>query len=124
MAENKEYAVQKEENGTIQISEEVIATVASVAAKDVDGVSDLSGNFGDDLAGMLGMKNASKGIRVEIEDDSVNIECNVVAKYGCSVVEMGKNLQAAIVSAVESMTGLKVKDVAINVCGIAVNPAK
>ena len=124
MAENKEYAVQKEENGTIQISEEVIATVASVAAKDVDGVSDLSGNFGDDLAGMLGMKNANKGIRVQIEDDGVTIECSVVAKYGCSVVEMAKNLQAAIISAVESMTGLAVKDVAVNVSGIAVNPAK
>lgn len=124
MAENKEYAVQKQENGTIQISEEVIATVASVAAKDVDGVSDLSGNFGDDLAGMLGMKNTGKGIRVQIEDDGVRIECSVVAKYGCSVVAMAKELQSAILSAVESMTGLKVKNVAVNISGIAVNPAK
>lgn len=124
MAENKEYAVQNEENGTIQISEEVIATVAAVAAKDVEGVSDLYGNFGDDLAGMLGMKNANKGIRVQIGDDGVTIECDVVAKYGCSVVEMAKNLQAAIISAVESMTGLSVMDVAVNVCGIAVNPGK
>ena len=124
MAENKEYAVQQQENGTIQISEEAIATVASVAAKDVDGVSDLSGNFGDDLAGMLGMKNASKGVRVQIEDDGVSIECSVVAKYGCSVVTMAKELQTAILTAVESMTGLKVKNVAVNISGIAVNPAK
>lgn len=124
MAENKEYAVQQEENGTVQISEEVIATVASVAAKDVEGVSDLSGNLGDDLAGMLGMKNASKGVRVQIEDDGVSVECNIVAKYGSSVVEMAKNLQSAVSSAVESMTGLTVKSVAVNISGIAMNPAK
>lgn len=124
MADNKEYAVQQEENGTVQISEEVIATVASVAAKDVEGVSDLSGNLGDDLAGMLGMKNASKGVRVQIEDDGVSVECNIVAKYGSSVVEMAKNLQSAVSSAVESMTGLTVKSVAVNISGIAMNPAK
>lgn len=118
MAENKDYAVRKEENGTVSISDEVIATVAAVAAKDVDGVSSLNGSLGDDIAGMLGRKNANKGIRIQIEDDGVQIECNVIARYGFSVVEMGKNLQTAIRAAVESMTGLTVKNITVNVCGI------
>lgn len=124
MAETKEYAVQKDENGSVNISEEVIATVAAIAAKDVDGVSGLNGNLGDDIAGILGKKNVNKGIRVQIADDGVQIECNIIAKYGCPVVEMAKNLQLAVSSAVESMTGLKVLGVAVNICGVAVNPAK
>ena len=124
MAENREYAVHQEENGTIQINEEVIATIAATAAKDVEGMGSLSGNIGDDIAGILGKKNVNRGVRVQIFEDGVQIECDVVAKYGYSVVEMAKSLQAAVTSAVESMTGLKVKNVAVNICGIAVNPAK
>ena len=124
MAENKEYAVQQEEYGTVNISEEVVATIASTAAKDVDGVSALSGNIGDDIAGILGRKNANKGVRIELQDDGVVIECNVIAKYGCSVVEMAKNVQSAVAAAVESMTGLKVKNVAVNISGVAMNSQK
>ncbi len=124
MAENKEYAVQQEEFGTVNISEEVIATIVSTAAKDVEGVSDLSGNIGDDIAGILGRKNANKGVRVELLDDGVKIECTVIAKYGCSVVEAAKNLQNAVRSSVESMTGLQVKDVAVNISGVSMNAQK
>ena len=124
MAENKEYAVQQEEYGTVNISEEVVASIASTAAKDVDGVSALSGNIGDDIAGILGRKNANKGVRIELQDDGVDIECNVIAKYGCSVVEMAKNLQSAVAAAVESMTGLKVKNVAVNISGVSMNSQK
>lgn len=121
MADNKDYAVRSEEGGSVSISDEVIATVAAVAAKDVDGVSSLTGSIGEDIAGILGKKNVNKGIRLQIEDDGVQIECNVIARYGFSVVEMGKNLQTAIRAAVESMTGLTVKNVTVNVCGIAPN---
>lgn len=124
MADNKEYAVQQEENGTIQISEEVIATIVSVSAKDVEGVAALSGNLGDDIAGILGKKNVNRGVRVQILDDGVQIEMDVLAKYGCSVTEMGKSLQSTVSAAVESMTGLKVKSVAVNISGISVNPGK
>lgn len=119
MAENKEYAVRQVENGSINISEEVIATVAAVAAKDVDGVSTLFGNLGEDIAGILGKKNVNKGVRIQLQEDGVIIECNIIATYGCSVIEMAKNLQIAVTSAVESMTGLTVKNVTVNVCGIA-----
>ena len=119
MAENKDYAVRSEENGTVNISDEVICTVAAVAARDVDGVYGLNGNLGDDIFSMLGRKNIKKGVRLQIDDDGVSLECNVIAKYGCSVVEMAKNLQVAIRAAVESMTGLAVKNVTVNICGIS-----
>ena len=124
MADNKEYAVQQEENGTINISEEVIATIAATAAKDVDGVNALTGSIGDDIAGILGKKHVNRGVRIQLQDDGVVVECNVEAKYGAAVVEMAKNVQAAVSSAIESMTGLKVKNVAVNIVGIAVNPTK
>ena len=124
MAENKEYAVQQEENGTINISEEVVATIAYTAAKDVDGVNALTGNISDDIAGILGKKNVNRGIRVQLLEEGVLVECSVEAKYGAAVVEMARNVQTAVASAIESMTGLKVKNVAVNIVGIAVNPTK
>ena len=121
MAENKEYVSNAQENGTVNISEEVIATIVTTAVKDVDGVVGLNGSFGEDLAGMLGRKNANKGVRIVLGDQSVQVECNLIVLYGHSVVEIAKNVQNSVTTAVESMTGLSVSSVDVNVCGISMS---
>lgn len=123
MAENKDYVTNTMENGTININEDVIATIAATAVKDVDGVTGLNGNFGEDLAGILGRKNTNKGIKIILGEDSVEIACSLVVLYGYSVVEVAKNVQTGITSAVESMTGLKVRHVDVNICGISMSKA-
>ena len=120
MAEAKEYYTQTMENGSIQISEDVIAAVAASAVLETDGVSGLSTNLGSDIAEMFGMKNAGKGITLTAgKENSVCLDCDVIAGFGVSVFELAKNVQDSVRSAVESVTGLTVAQVNVNVCGIA-----
>ena len=119
MAEYKQYITQTQENGTVMISEEVIATIVEHAACEVEGVSGLAMKPGADIADLIG-KNWGKGMKIFIgEDNGLTIDCNVIIAYGHSVIDVAKNAQQAITGAVESMTGVKVEGVNINICGIA-----
>ena len=128
MAEKNEYFTQKLENGTLQISEDVVASVAAAAVLEVEGVCGLSSSISTDIAEMLGMKTLARGVRLTpIKDGSVTIECDVVAKFGQSVFSLArpcvfslaKTVQDAVKTSVESITGLAVAQVNVNICGIA-----
>jgi len=120
MAETKEYITNTLENGTINISEEVIATIAATAVKDVEGVVSLAGS---DVSGILTRKNANKGIRIVMDEDAVEVYCNLMVLYGHSVVEIAKNVQNGVTTAIESMTGLHVRNVDVTVSGISMAKA-
>ena len=112
MAENKQYITQIQEGGNVMISEDVIATIVEHTLTDVEGV--VKGG-----SEVVGKKSWGKGLRISIaEDNSVSIGCNVVVSYGESVVDVAKNVQDAVSTAVESVTGVTVTDVHVNVCGI------
>jgi len=120
MAEKNEYFTQKLENGTLQISEDVVASVAAAAVLEVEGVCGLSSNISTDIAEMLGMKTMARGIRLTpMKDGAVKIECDVVAKFGQSVFSLAKTVQDAVKTSVEPITGLAVTQVNVNICGIA-----
>ena len=120
MAENKEYITRQESMGTIQISEDVVASVAAMAVMEQEGVCGLSTGIGSDIAEMLGMKSAAKGVRIVSDKEGrLFVECNVVANFGYSVFELAKNVQENVKSSVESVTGLRVAEVNVTVCGIA-----
>ena len=110
MAENKRYITQVQENGNVMISEDVIATIVAHAAEEVDGVD-----------GLHSRKSwGGKNMRINIdEDNTLAIECNLIVKYGYSVIDVAKNAQASVISAVESMAGVKVSEANMNVCRIA-----
>ncbi len=119
MADNKQYVSQEQENGCVMISEDVIATIVSHAAKDVEGVVELSAKPGMDIVEIIGKKNWGKGIKVFIGDDNVlSIDCNINISYGQSVVSVANAVQVAVAGALESMIGVKVAQVNVNVCGI------
>ena len=119
MADHKQYITQVQENGTVIISEEVISTIVHHAATEVEGVVGLSAKVNADIVELLGKKNWSKGIRVVIgQEDELYVDCNVVISYGQSVVNVASAVQAAITGALESMTGVTVAAVNVNVCGI------
>ena len=120
MAENKEYFTQEMENGSIQISEDVVASVTGMAVLEVEGVCGLSSSIGTDIAEMLGMKTLSKGVRLSTtETGALRIDCDVVSKFGKNIFELAKNVQENVKSSVESVTGLRVAEVNVTVCGIA-----
>lgn len=112
MSESKEYVSQTLENGSIHISEEVIAAIAAMAVQDVEGVYGLNSNAGSG-------KKGGKGIRLVIsEDDEISIDCYIIALYGHSVVEVAKAVQEAVASTVESTTGRTVRSVNVSIGGI------
>ncbi len=112
MAENKQYITQIQDGGTVMISEDVIAAIVEHTLTEVEGV--VKGG-----SEVVGKKSWGKGLRIAIaEDNSVSIGCNVVVLYGESVVDVAKAVQEAVTTAVESVTGVTVTDVHVNVCGI------
>ena len=113
MAEYKQYITQIQEGGNVMISEDVVATIVEHTLTEVEGV--VKGG-----AEVTGKKSWGKGLRIAIaEDNSLSIGCNVIVAYGQSVLEVAKSVQASVANAVESVTGVTVKDVSVNVCGIA-----
>ena len=109
MAENKQYITQAQENGSVLISEEVLVSIIFQAVAEVENVT-LSGKPG---------KNWGKGIKVTIlDDDKVEVKCYINVAYNQSVVDAASTTQDAIVNALESMAGVTVAGVNVNVCGI------
>jgi len=119
MAENKQYIIKNRENGSVMISEDVITAIVAQAVSEVEGIVGLNTKPGSDIAELIGKKNWGKGIKVILEDDNaVAIECNVTISYGMSVVSVATAAQDAVRNAVESMAGVTVSAVNVNVCGI------
>lgn len=104
----------------VKISEEVIATIAGIAASGVEDIASLNGGLVDGIAGMLGRKNLGRGIKVEMKENGVSIEISVTMQYGCKIHEVSKEIQVRVREAVENMTGMDVSGVNINVLGVSV----
>ena len=116
MSENKEYVSRSDELGNIHISEEVLAGIAAAAA--LEGVSGLAANLGSDIAELLGKKTLAKGVHVQMEDEKVTVDLSILMSYGNTIPEVGKAVQDGVKNAVESMTGLEIAAVNVNVGGI------
>lgn len=120
MAENKQYVIQAQDEGSVMISEDVIATIVAQAVSEVEGVVGFSSKPGVAMSEVVTKKTWGKGVKIAIGDAfEVYVDCNVILGYGQSVVNVAKSVQEAIVSNLESMTGVKVAAVNVNVCGIA-----
>ena len=118
MAEYKQYITQAQESGSVLISEDVVATIAEHAVADVEGVVGIITKPVAEIADLIS-KNWGRGIKLLIAaDNSLTIDCNISIFYGQSVVDIAEAVQAAVINAVESMTGVKVTSVNVNVCGI------
>ncbi len=122
MGENKDYMIHREELGAIQISEEVVASIAAHAAAEVEGVSGLmTANMSDVLTGN-NKKFTSRGVRVETLEDALTVTLYIVVRYGCAIEEVAKKVQEAAFAALESMTGITINTtVNVHVGGISFN---
>lgn len=106
--------------GAVHIADEVIAIIAGMAAMEVEGVAGMVGNFTGGLVELLGRKNLSKGVIVTVGEGFVTLELSIIVEYGSSLVEVTRNTQEKVKSAVETMTGLEVNEVNIKVAGVNV----
>ncbi|NLB89286.1 MAG: Asp23/Gls24 family envelope stress response protein [Syntrophomonadaceae bacterium] len=108
------------EYGVIRIADEVVATVAGLAASDVEGVAAMSGGWSTDLVEKLGRKNFGKGIRVEVIGDETKIDIYIVVEFGYAIPEVAANVQKEVKVAVETMTGLTVSAVNVHISAVSV----
>lgn len=105
----------------VKIAEDVIATIAVLAATEVEGIAAMQGNLTNDVVRSLGMRNKTKGVTVKIADDgSVSVELNVIMKYGYSIPKTCKATQEKVKTSLENMIGLKVADVSISIIEVNV----
>lgn len=123
MSDSREYVSRSDELGNIHISEEVLAAISAAAALEVEGVSSLAANLGSDIAELLGKKNLAKGVRVQMEDEKVTVDLSILMAYGHTIPEVGRAVQDGVKNAVESMTGLEIAAVNVNVGGVTFPPA-
>ena len=104
--------------GVIRIADEVVSTVAGLAAIEVEGVASMSGGWGTDLVEKLGKKNFGKGIRVEINDQETSIDIFISIMYGYPIPQVAENVQKEVRIAVETMTGLTVTAVNVHIVSV------
>ena len=104
--------------GEVHISDEVVAIIAGLAATEIEGVQSMAGNLTNELVSKLGMKNLSKGVKVTISDDSVEVSLALNIKYGYEIPAVSKKVQDKVKSAIETMTGLTVTAVNIKIVSL------
>jgi len=103
----------------IRISDDVVATIAGLAALETPGVAAMSGGISEGLAKRLSGRNAQKGVSVEVGQVEAAIDLRIVVQYGIPIQEVGRRLQENVREAVENMTGLNVVEVNVKVEGVA-----
>jgi uncharacterized alkaline shock family protein YloU len=110
----------KNENelGNIQIAPEVIEIIAGLATIEVPGVAGMSGGVVGGIAELLGRKNLSKGVKVEVGQKETAVDVSIVVKYGSSIPDVANAIQDNVKREIENMTGLTVVEVNVHVQGV------
>ena len=117
--ERNAYTIQNDASlGEVKMADEVVAIIAALAATEVDGVASMAGNITNEVIGKLGIKNLSKGVKVDVLEGVVTVSLALNLKYDYSIMEVTKKVQEKVKNAVENMTGLEVADVNIKVAGV------
>lgn len=119
--DKKVMVLKDEENvGAVQIADDVVAMIASLAATEVDGVHAMAGNITNELMSKVGLKKLTRGVRVTVLAGNVTVDLAVTMEYGYNIPGTCQKVQAKVKSAIENMTGLNCADVNIRIAGIRV----
>ena len=109
--ERNTYTIHQDPNlGEVKIADEVVAIIAALAATEVEGVASMAGNITNDLIARLGMKNLSRGVKVDVLEGIVTVSLALVLKYGYNIMDVSAKIQEKVKAAVENMTGLTVAE--------------
>ena len=107
--------------GTVQITDEVIATIAAIAATDVDGVASVGTGITREKAARIGARAIAKAVQVSILDDTITARMIITVSYGSSIPETTRKVQKKVKSTLETMTGLTVNEVQVSVADVALD---
>lgn len=108
-----------ETGNNVKISDDVVQIIAGIAAGEVDGVHALGNSLAGGIAELLGgKKSVSRGVKVDIKEDTAVIDVHIVVRYGVRIPDVAWTVQEKVKDAVETMTGLEVLKVNIHIDGI------
>ncbi|MBU3841267.1 MAG: Asp23/Gls24 family envelope stress response protein [Candidatus Ruminococcus intestinipullorum] len=117
--EKNTYTIQSDTSlGEVKIADEVVAIIAALAATEVEGVASMAGNITNELISKLGMKNLSKGVKVDVLEGIVTVSLALNMKYDYNIMDVSAKVQEKVKTAIENMTGLEVADVNVKVAGV------
>ncbi|AIE60680.1 Asp23/Gls24 family envelope stress response protein [Bacillus methanolicus] len=120
MSENQILEMNQENTGLgkVEIAPEVIEVIAGIAASEVEGVSQMRGNFATGVVERLGKKNHGKGVKVELTEEGIKVDVYCIMKFGVSIPAVAQKIQDNIRQALLNMTALEAQEVNIHVVGI------
>ena len=125
MAEDRKgFKIKEDKLGEVKIADEVVAIIAGLASTEVEGVSSMAGNITSELVSKLGMKNLSKGIRVDVSDGVVRVDVALNIAYGYAIPDVSAKVQEKVKSAIENMTGLDVSGVNVRIASVDMGKRK
>lgn len=118
MANEKEIIQKDSSLGSIRIADDVVSIIAGLAATEVDGIAGMSGGIAGGIAEILGRKNFSKGVKVEVGEKEAAVDLYIIVKYGVRIPDVALAVQENVKRAIETMTGLSVVEVNVHVQGV------
>ena len=125
MAEDRKgFKIKDDKLEEVKIADEVVAIIAGLAATEVEGVSSMAGNITNELVSKLGMKNLSKGIRVEVAEGVVKVAVALNIAYGYAIPQVSSKVQERVKNAIENMTGLEVSGVNVRIASVDMGKSK
>ena len=116
----QEVQIKNEKSGKITFNNDVISTIAGLSTVEVDGVAGMSGGFTSGVAELLGRKNMTKGVKVEVGTEECAVDLNIIVRYGAKIPEVCENIYQEVKKGIETMTGLRVVEVNIHVQGVQI----
>lgn len=111
----KDRQALKQWRGHVSIAEEVVSSIASIAAQEVEGISGLKGTVADGLAAFLGDQKRRGVVAQLTKDQAIRVRIKAVIEYGYPIHEVAQKVQAKVKQEIESMTGLRVNAVDVYV---------
>ena len=132
MEENNENLEEKEEEAIVEIQDEekietinsvkisndAVAMYVGIAIAEIQGVYGMSGTLAGITEVISGKKNYTKGVKVDINEKTVKIDVSIIVEYGARIPDIAFEIQTKVKKSVETMTGLKVTEVNVNVQGV------
>ena len=104
--------------GSVSFADDVIAIIAGLAATEIAGVAGMTGTMSSSINEMLGKKDHSKGVKVEVGSEEAAVDLYVILNYGAFIPKVCKEIQENVKKAIETMTGLRVVEVNVHVQAI------
>lgn len=119
--DRKSFLIKEDINGGVNITDEVVAIIAGLAATEVEGVSSLAGNLTNEVISKAGMNKLSKGVKIVTdEDNQLSVRLSINISYGYEIPKICSQVQEKVKTAIETMIGMEVVNVDIKIAAVSV----